>query len=126
MSPIDPRQCHPSSWVQPDETLPDGPGALSGGARWICIGYAARGVAGFHVGSMALPAGEPPMSIEIIPTGAALGVEIRGVDLARSIDDGALPAIGGPYYDHAVIFSRDQHIPPPQQVPFTRRFGEIE
>ena len=27
------------------------------------------------------------MSIEIIPTGAALGAEIRGVDLARSIDD---------------------------------------
>jgi hypothetical protein len=33
----------------------------------------------------ALPAGEPPMSIEIIPTGAAFGAEIRGADLARSI-----------------------------------------
>ena len=27
------------------------------------------------------------MPIEIIPTGAALGAEIRGVDLVRPIDD---------------------------------------
>src|SRR5437762_1338021 len=65
----------------------DGPGTLAGGARWICIGYAARGVAGLHGESAALPTGEPPMSIEIIPAGAALGAEIRGVDLARPIDD---------------------------------------
>jgi taurine dioxygenase len=66
------------------------------------------------------------MSIEIIPTGAALGAEIRGVDLARSIDDETFAAIERAYYDHAVIFFRDQHITPPQQVAFTRRFGEIE
>ena len=66
------------------------------------------------------------MSIEIVPTGAALGAEIRGVDLARSIDDETFAAIERAYYDHAVIFFRDQHITPPQQVAFTRRFGEIE
>jgi hypothetical protein len=33
------------------------------------------------------------MSIEIIPTGAALGAEIRGVDLARPIDDEKFAAI---------------------------------
>src|SRR6266853_1753121 len=66
------------------------------------------------------------MSIEIIPTGAALGAEIRGVDLARSIDDETFAAIERAYNDHAVIFFRDQHITPPQQVAFTRRFGEIE
>ena len=66
------------------------------------------------------------MSIEIIPTGAALGAEIRGVDLARSIDDETFAAIERAYYDHAVIFFRDQHITPPQQVAFTCRFGEIE
>jgi taurine dioxygenase len=66
------------------------------------------------------------MSIEIIPTGAALGAEIRGVDLARPIDDETFAAIERAYNDHAVIFFRDQHITPPQQVAFTRRFGEIE
>ena len=65
------------------------------------------------------------MSIEIIPTGAALGAEIRGVDLARSIDDETFAAIERAYYDHAVIFFRDQHINPPTGS-LTRRFGEIE
>ena len=64
-------------------------------------------------------------------TGAArcltlLGAEIRGVDLARPIDDETFAAIERAYDDHAVIFFRDQHITPPQQVAFTRRFGEIE
>ena len=66
------------------------------------------------------------MSIEIIPTGAAIGAEIRGVDLARPIDNETFAAIERAYNDHAVIFLRDQHITPPQQVAFTRRFGEIE
>ena len=66
------------------------------------------------------------MSIEIVPTGAALGCEIRGVDLARSLDDASFATIERAYNDHGVIFFRDQHITPPQQVAFTRRFGEIE
>ena len=66
------------------------------------------------------------MSIEIIPTGAAIGAEIRGVDLARPIDNETFAAIERAYNDHAVIFFRDQQITPLQQVAFTRRFGEIE
>ncbi len=66
------------------------------------------------------------MSIEIVPTGAALGAEVRGVDLARRIDDETFAAIERAYNDHGVIFFRDQHITPPQQVAFTHRFGEIE
>jgi hypothetical protein len=33
------------------------------------------------------------MPIEILPTGAALGAEIRGVDLARPPDDATFAAI---------------------------------
>ena len=66
------------------------------------------------------------MSIEIVPTGAALGAEIRGVNLAEPIDDETFAAIERAYNDLGVIFFRDQHITPPQQVAFTRRFGEIE
>jgi alpha-ketoglutarate-dependent taurine dioxygenase len=36
------------------------------------------------------------MSIEIVPTGAALGAEIRGVNLARAIDDETFAAIEAP------------------------------
>ena len=66
------------------------------------------------------------MSIEIIPTGAALGAEIRGVDLARPLDDATFAAIEQAYDTHGVIFFRGQRITPQQQVAFTRRFGEIE
>jgi taurine dioxygenase len=66
------------------------------------------------------------MSIEIIPTGAALGAEIRGVDLAKPIDDAMFAVIERAYNEYGVIFFRDQQITPPQQVAFTRRFAEIE
>jgi taurine dioxygenase len=66
------------------------------------------------------------MSIEIIPTGAALGAEIRGVDLSKPLDDVTFAAIEGAYATHGVMFFRDQQITPRAQVAFTRRFGEIE
>ena len=66
------------------------------------------------------------MSIEVVPTGAALGAEIRGVDLAEPIDDATFAAIEQAYDEHGVIFFRGQIITPPQQVAFTRRFGAIE
>ena len=66
------------------------------------------------------------MSIEIIPTGAALGAEIRAVDLAEPIDDAMFAAIERAYNEYGVIFFRGQQITPLQQVAFTRRFGEIE
>lgn len=66
------------------------------------------------------------MSIEIIPTKAALGAEISGVDLAQPLDEPTFAAIERAYNEHGVIFFRDQQITPPQQVAFTRRFGEIE
>ncbi len=65
------------------------------------------------------------MSIEIIPTGAAVGAEIRGVDLSQPLDDAAFAIIEQAYNEHGVIFFRDQHVTPPQQVAFTRRFGKI-
>src|SRR6202046_5745477 len=66
------------------------------------------------------------MSIEIIPTRAALGAEISGVNLSHAIDDDTFAAIERAYNEYGVIFFCDQHITPAQQVAFTRRFGEIE
>jgi taurine dioxygenase len=66
------------------------------------------------------------MSIEVIPTGAALGAEIRGVDLAQPLGDNVFAVIERAYDEHGVIFFRDQRLTPPQQVAFTRRFGEID
>jgi len=66
------------------------------------------------------------MSLEIIPSGAALGAEIRGVDLTQPLDDATFAAIERAYAAHGVVFFRNQRITPPHQVAFTRRFGEIE
>ena len=66
------------------------------------------------------------MTIEIVPTGAAVGAEIRGVDLSRPLDEATFAAIDDAYNKYGVIFFRDQRVTPPQQVDFTRRFGEIE
>ncbi|HEX5321606.1 MAG TPA: TauD/TfdA family dioxygenase [Stellaceae bacterium] len=66
------------------------------------------------------------MSLQVIPTGAALGAEIRGVDPAGPIDDATFAEIERAYDEHGVIFFRGVKLTPPQQVAFTRRFGEIE
>jgi taurine dioxygenase len=66
------------------------------------------------------------MAIQIIPTGAAAGAEIRQVDLAAPLDDLTFAAIERAYNEYGVIFFRNQKISPKQQVAFTRRFGEIE
>ena len=66
------------------------------------------------------------MNLEIIPTGAALGAEIRGVDLSQPPDDNIFTVIDEAYNKYGVVFFRNQRITPSQQVVFTRRFGEIE
>ena len=66
------------------------------------------------------------MPIAIIPAHPVLGAEIRGVDLADPLDDATFAAIEAAYDQHGVIFFRGQHITPPQQVAFTRRFGAME
>src|SRR5919106_4812044 len=66
------------------------------------------------------------MTIEIVPTGAAAGAEIRGVDLGAPIDDRTFAEIERAYNDFGVVFFRNQQITPEQQVAFTRRFGAIE
>jgi taurine dioxygenase len=64
--------------------------------------------------------------IDIVPTDAPVGAEIRGVDLAGGIDDATFAEIDAALSAYAVIFLRDQRITPQQQVDFSRRFGEIE
>jgi taurine dioxygenase len=67
----------------------------------------------------------PVRTIDVIPTGAALGAEIRGVDL-RSIDDPSFAAIDQAWLDHAVVLFRDQHLTDRDLIAFSRRFGELD
>src|SRR6185503_14175706 len=65
-------------------------------------------------------------AIEIVPTGKALGAEIRGVDLAAPMDGATFGRIDDAFNEHGVIFFRGQKITEAQQIAFARRFGELE
>jgi len=74
-----------------------------------------------------LEAGEPRSgpAVQVAPTGAALGAEIRGVDL-RSIDEAAFAAIHQAWLDHAVVLFRDQQLGDADLIAFSRRFGALD
>jgi len=64
------------------------------------------------------------MSIKFVKTGAAIGAEIRGIDLSQPLDDYTFAEIEGIFNEHGVIILRDQKITPEQQVAFSSRFGD--
>jgi len=64
--------------------------------------------------------------LDIRPTGAALGAEIRGIDLAQPVDEQTFHAIEDALHEYEVIFFRDQKLAPEQHITFSRRFGELE
>ncbi len=66
------------------------------------------------------------MAIEVIPTGAALGAEIRGVDISRKLSDGDRRAIHAAWLDHCVVLVRGQTLDDPALMAFARNFGELE
>ena len=66
-----------------------------------------------------------PDRLEIIPTGGALGAEIRGVDLAKPLPDDMFAAMRGVWHEHLVLLIRDQTLDDDQLVAFARRFGEL-
>ena len=67
--------------------------------------------------------GAPP--IEVVPTGAALGAEVRGVDL-RQVDDALFAAIQAAWLAHSVLLFRGQSLSDDDLVAFSRRFGELD
>jgi taurine dioxygenase len=69
--------------------------------------------------------GTPIAAVEVLPTGAALGAEIRGVDL-RTIDDAAFGAVHRAWLDHSVLLFRDQALEDTDLIRFSRRFGNLD
>jgi alpha-ketoglutarate-dependent taurine dioxygenase len=65
-------------------------------------------------------------SVTVVPTGAALGAEIRGVDLARELDEPTFRQVEQAFNRYGVIFFRGQKISVARQIAFARRFGEVE
>ena len=62
------------------------------------------------------------MSLQIIPADAALGAEIRGVDVAK-VTDAQFEEIRHALFQHKMIFFRDQSITHADHAAFSLRFG---
>ncbi|HWA45453.1 MAG TPA: TauD/TfdA family dioxygenase [Hypericibacter adhaerens] len=64
-------------------------------------------------------------AIDVIPTGAALGAEVRGVDVSRELDAGGKTAIKAAYLKHKAIFIRGQQLDDEQLLAFSAIFGRV-
>lgn len=65
-------------------------------------------------------------SIRVIPTGAALGADIAGLDLSGPLDDATFGAIYKAWNDHLVLRFRGQSLDDDRLVAFSRRFGDLD
>jgi alpha-ketoglutarate-dependent taurine dioxygenase len=63
--------------------------------------------------------------IDIAPTGAALGAELRGIDL-NSLDEQQFAALKRAWHQHQVLLVRGQTLGDQDLIAFSRRFGDLD
>jgi len=63
--------------------------------------------------------------IDVIPIGAPLGAEIRGIDL-RTIDQQRFEALRDAWHAHQVVLIRDQALSDQDLIAFSRRLGDLD
>ena len=64
--------------------------------------------------------------VTVIPTGARLGADIVGADLAEPIDSTTFRAIEAAWHQHLVLRFRGQQLDDPGLLRFARMFGELD
>jgi taurine dioxygenase len=64
-------------------------------------------------------------TVDVIPTGAALGAEVRGVDL-RDLNEAAFAGVMQAWQDHSVLLFRDQTLSDHELIAFSRRLGDLD
>ncbi|MBS34865.1 MAG: taurine catabolism dioxygenase TauD [Thiotrichales bacterium] len=64
------------------------------------------------------------MSLEILPSGGALGAEIRGVDLSKPLGNDTGQAIVSAFHQHQVIFFKGQSLTDTALLEFSSLFGK--
>jgi len=67
----------------------------------------------------------PGMSLNVIPTGAALGAEVRGVDLKR-LDDASFAQLMDAWHAYSVLLFRGQSLSDQELIAFSRRLGDLD
>jgi taurine dioxygenase len=68
----------------------------------------------------------PDPGLEIVPLSAALGAEIRGVDLAQPLDQTTFEKIHAAWLEHLILLFRGQTMDDGDLVAFSRRFGPLD
>ena len=66
------------------------------------------------------------VSIEVVPTGGALGADVVGLDISRPIDNATFAAVYKAWNDHLVLRFRGQSLDDDRLVEFSRRFGDLD
>jgi taurine dioxygenase len=64
-------------------------------------------------------------AIDVQPVAGALGAEIHGVDLSKTLDNSTFNDIYQAWLDHLVIFFRDQELTVDQHYEFAKRFKKL-
>jgi len=64
-------------------------------------------------------------AIAVIPTGRALGAEVRGVDL-RDLDEAAFARLMQAWHQHSVVLIREQMLSDQELIAFSRRLGDLD
>lgn len=64
--------------------------------------------------------------MKVMPSGAALGAEIAGVDLAAALDAVTVERIKAAWDEHLVLLFRGQEMSDPDLLGFSRHFGELD
>ena len=65
------------------------------------------------------------LQLDIEPLTGTLGAVVHGIDLTRDLTAEQAAAVRSAAVAHRVIFLRDQHLTPGQQVAFSRHFGTL-
>lgn len=65
-------------------------------------------------------------TLKVAPLTPVIGADVRGIDLARGVDDQTFAEIRRAFLQHQVLFFREQsRLEPEQQIAFARRFGDL-
>jgi taurine dioxygenase len=64
-------------------------------------------------------------ALDIVPTSAALGAEVRGVDL-RGIDEGTFGHLMQAWHQYSVLLIRGQSLNDQDLISFSRRLGDLD
>ena len=63
---------------------------------------------------------------QVIPTAAALGADITGIDLSKPLSDRAFGTIHQAWMDNLVLRFRGQSLTDDQLLAFSRNFGPLD